>query len=117
MLHAAKLPDSFGALYQAFWVEGQPIKDVGTISSALTKVLGEAEAKQVMEKMGSPEAKKKLSENSDWALEEGCFGLPWFLATNSNGEKEAFWGVDHLGQVVEHLGLNRKEDAGFRPML
>jgi hypothetical protein len=33
------------------------------------------------------------------------------------GEKEAFWGVDHIGQVVEHLELPRKDEPGLRAML
>ena len=70
-----------------------------------------------MENVGSPAVKKRLSENSDLSMAEGAFGLPWFVATNTAGEKETFWGVDHMGQVVEHLGLDRKEEPGLRAML
>lgn len=31
--------------------------------------------------------------------------------------REVFWGVDHMGQVVEHLGLDRKSESGLRAML
>merc|ERR1712070_1322164 len=48
--------------------------------------------------------------------EEGAFGLPWFVATDAQGRKEGFWGFDHLGQVVDHLGLERVGD-GYRAML
>ena len=117
MSHPDKLSDCFAALYQAFWVEGQTIGKPEVISPVLVKVLGDSDAKKIMEKMSSPEAKKKLSENSDYAMAEGAFGLPWFVATNEKGDKEAFWGVDHMGQVVEHLGLERKDEPGLRAML
>ena len=57
-----------------------------------------------------------MKENTDYALSEDAFGLPWFLATNEKGETEKYWGFDHLGQVIEHLGLKRT-DGGFRAML
>lgn len=57
-----------------------------------------------------------MKENTDYALSEDAFGLPWFLATNEKGETEKYWGFDHLGQVIEHLGLKRMDD-GFRAML
>jgi 2-hydroxychromene-2-carboxylate isomerase len=117
MHHPDKLTDCFAALYQAFWVEGQTIGKAEVIGPVLTKVLGEDKAKGVVEKMSSPEAKKRLSENSDAAMAEGAFGLPWFVATNAEGVKEAFWGIDHLGQVVEHLGLERRDEPGLRALL
>ena len=40
-----------------------------------------------------------------------------WLTYQCTGEKEAFWGVDHIGQVVEHLELPRKDEPGLRAML
>lgn len=111
-----KLGDCFAALYKAFWEERQTIGKVDVIGPVLAKVLGEAETKKVMDKIGSPEAKKALKDNSDVSMAEGAFGLPWWVATNVKGEKEAFWGFDHLGQVIDHLGLERSEQ-GLRAML
>lgn len=68
-----------------------------------------------MGKMGSAEVKGRLQENTDLAIKEGAFGLPWFVATNAQGQTERFWGFDHLGQVIEHLGLERGN--GLRAML
>lgn len=90
--HPDKLADSFAALYEAFWIEGKPINNPEVIAPALAKIFGEDETKKIMEKAGSPEAKKRLSENSDKAIEYGAFGLPWFVATNGKGEEETFWG-------------------------
>jgi len=46
-----------------------------------------------------------LEENTASAFKEGAFGLPWWVAENPAGEKETFWGIDHMGLVVDHLGL------------
>lgn len=70
-----------------------------------------------MGRIAEPEVKKALSKNSEQAMKDGAFGLPWFVAENVNGDRESFWGVDHLGQVVEHLGLDRKGEQGLRAML
>ena len=38
-------------------------------------------------------------------------------ATNSKGEKEGFWGFDHIGQMIDHLGLERPQTDGWKAML
>jgi len=63
------------------------------------------------------EGKELLGKNTDLALEDGAFGLPWFVVTNSKGERETFWGVDHLGQVTEHLGLEKPKSGGWKALL
>lgn len=67
--------------------------------------------------MGQPDIKAILTSNTDHAFKIGAFGLPWFECTNSRGETEGFWGIDHLGQVVDFLGLDRSVDKGFRAVL
>ncbi|KAK6418384.1 hypothetical protein LTR81_008308 [Elasticomyces elasticus] len=116
IMHPDRLSDCFAAMYQAFWVDRKSISKIEIWSAALVEVLGESEAKKVVEKASSAEAKKVLKDNSDLAFAEGAFGLPWFVATNSDGVKEGFWGFDHLGQVIDHLGLSR-QNQGFRAML
>jgi hypothetical protein len=41
------------------------------------------------------------------------------VCTNAAGEKEGFWGVDHLGQVAQFLGLDRTKgkEKGWKAML
>lgn len=67
--------------------------------------------------MSRPDIKALLISNTDQAFNSGAFGLPWFECTNSKGETEGFWGVDHLGQVADFLGLDRNQDQGFRAVL
>jgi len=84
--------------------------------AVLSKVLGEAEAKKMTE--GSAAAKKRLGEATEEALAKGAFGVPYFLATDAEGREEAFWGFDHLGQVMAHLGLEKEGlGEGARAML
>ena len=64
-----------------------------------------------------PEVKALLSANTDRAFKAGAFGLPWFECTNAAGEQQGFWGIDHLGQVVDFLGLERGKEAGFKALL
>ena len=116
LLHPNKLTECFEAIYQAVWVEGQTISKPDVFGAVLLRVLGEAKGKDVLAAAGKAESKKLLADNTDLAVKEGAFGLPWFVATNSKGETEGFWGFDHLGQVVDHLGLER-EGKGFRAML
>ncbi|GAB1737688.1 hypothetical protein NU219Hw_g2101t1 [Hortaea werneckii] len=115
---AATLDACFAALYHAFWVDlVSPINKPENFLPVLAPVLGgEGTAKEMFEKGNSAEAKKVLAGNTEQAFREGAFGLPWFVATDVQGRKEGFWGFDHLGQVVDHLGLERV-GGGYRAML
>jgi len=115
--HPEKLPAAYAALCHALWVEGKTVNKPDVIAPALQKVFSEEEVKTIMRQAGEAEAKKRLNDNGAKALESGAFGLPWFVAENSEGKVETFWGVDHLGQVLEHLGLDRKKEEGFRSLL
>lgn len=134
-----------GAFWQSFWVEGNAIQKPEVVQAALAKALGETDAKAMFEKVcldhspailgilwlikdlrtcqtSTKEIKDLLGKNTDAAFAEGAFGLPYFLATNAEGEKEGFWGFDHLAQVTQHLGLERPqpgsaEEGGWRAML
>jgi hypothetical protein len=55
--------------------------------------------------------------NTDKAFADGAFGLPWMVCTNTQGKTEGFWGVDHMGQVVQFLGLSKGKGEGWRALL
>jgi 2-hydroxychromene-2-carboxylate isomerase len=67
--------------------------------------------------MAGKEGKELLSKNTNRAFADGAFGLPWFVVTNSRGETQKFWGVDHLAQVTEHLGLEKPKAGGWKALL
>jgi 2-hydroxychromene-2-carboxylate isomerase len=114
---------ALNAFWQDFWVQWKDPLKPDAIFKILSEVLGggskgEEEAKKVVETMQSEEVKKVLGANTERAFQEGAFGLPWFTATNAKGETEGFWGVDHLGQMCDFLGLERPRDGkGWRAML
>ena len=106
------------ALYRTYWVEGRPIQNLEVIAAGLASAFSDDEVKAIMARVGDPEVKKLLLTNSELAVQEGAFGIPWFVATNSEGVTEGFWGVDHLGQVVRFLGVDRGVAVdGFRALL
>lgn len=78
----------------------------------LGRVLGEEQAREILEKSNQPDAKALLQKNTDRALEEGSFGLPWYTVTNAEGKTKHFWGFDHLGQVCGFLGLETPRASG-----
>lgn len=63
------------------------------------------------------EGKETLLKNTDMAFADGAFGLPWFVVENRVGEKDTFWGVDHLGLVLRHLGLENPKSGGWKALL
>ncbi|PWY93602.1 2-hydroxychromene-2-carboxylate isomerase [Aspergillus sclerotioniger CBS 115572] len=113
-----KLVSAFEALYRSFWVEGNPnIAQPECFGPVLERVLGKSETQTIMEAMNHAEIKAILTANTNRAFNIGAFGIPWFECTNTKGETEGFWGVDHLGQVADFLGLDIKLDRGFRAVL
>lgn len=116
--HPDKLIAAFDALYKAFWVERKTINDPQVISAALEGPLGKEVTAEVLEGLKGDEAKQVLRANSDQALNDGCFGLPYFVATNAKGEIEKYWGVDHMGMLMDHLGVEVPRKAnGFQALL
>lgn len=95
-----------------------PEKTPETLLGILTTAVGsKEEAQKVMEACKTEEVKKKLMENTELAFKKGAFGLPWFVATNEEGKTEGFWGVDHMGQLCDFLGLERPGGRGWKALL
>ncbi|KAL5341299.1 thioredoxin-like protein [Aspergillus crustosus] len=114
----AKLVSVTEAVYNEFWIKGNGrATQLEVFAPIFEKTLGETQTKAVLEAANSPDIKARLSANTQQAFDSGAFGLPWFECTNSKGEKEGFWGIDHLGQVVDFLELDRSLDRGFRAVL
>ena len=118
ILEEGKLPLALDALYQALWVEGK--SEVGKAEGfkpVLEGAIGKELTGKVLEEMNGKEAKGRLMSNTDLALNDGAFGLPWWQCTNEEGKTESFWGFDHFGQVVDFLGIDRGGQEGMRAML
>jgi 2-hydroxychromene-2-carboxylate isomerase len=101
------------ALYSAYWVENRKTHEKEVLAELLSNILGTEEAgkgefgltlsvwyrtgcglmSETVLSMVGKEGKEILAKNTDLALADGAFGLPWFVATNVKGETETFWGV------------------------
>jgi 2-hydroxychromene-2-carboxylate isomerase len=116
--HPAKLIDAIQSLYEALWIESKTISDVATVSAAFEKAFGKSFSEEVVAAIGSDEVKEALKANTDKAFKDGSFGLPFFVATNTKGETDSFWGVDHLGVLMDHLGIEvKRKEGGFKALL
>lgn len=104
------------AFFDAYWIKSRDITDKNVIADVLTSA-GYEDLTKVSE-LAAGDAKKVLLENTDRAFADGAFGLPWFACENDRGEKEGFWGVDHLGVVLDFLGLEKPAGrSGWKAML
>lgn len=111
------------ALWHEFFVKHTATHEPVELKRVLQDVIGADEAGKVLAEANSTEesgGKKMLIKNTDEAFDEGAFGVPWMVCTRDDGQKEAFWGVDHLAQVAAFLGLEKPGNtasAGWRSLL
>jgi len=104
-------------LYAEFFVHLKPVESKDVFEPVLREVLGDEAAAKVIQQ-ASTEGKAALKKNTDRAFEAGAFGAPWFVCTRSDGQKDAFWGVDHMGQVADFLGLEKAlSSRGWKSVL
>ncbi|KAK1142797.1 hypothetical protein N8T08_007231 [Aspergillus melleus] len=109
-----QLAPAIEALYRALWLDG--VSKIGQpegFGPVLEQVLGQADTQEILQAVRV----LAYSDMTDEAFKSGAFGLPWFECTNAKGQTEGFWGIDHLGQVADFLGLSRQTDKGFRSLL
>lgn len=80
LLHPQKVESAVGLFWENFWVQWNDPTKPENMQAILRTVLGnDDEAKKVIERMKTDEAKKALSANTSKAFEDGAFGLPWFV--------------------------------------
>ncbi|KAH6612469.1 thioredoxin-like protein [Boeremia exigua] len=116
--HPQSVESAISLFYENTWVQwGEPTKPENILAILRTVVGSDEEARKVLERTKTDEVKKVLTQNTEKAFKDGAFGLPYFVATNSKGEMEGFWGVDHLGQLTDFLGLDRPSGRGWKALL
>lgn len=89
-----KYEASFRELFVAMWEQGLDLSKPELMADALSRHFSHDEVKRIMEGANSAEYKKKLSDNTQKALDLGAFGCPWFWVRNDKGEEEPFFGSD-----------------------
>ena len=106
------------AFFDAYWVRSRDVADKDVVAGVLTRAGWGNDLAAVSELAAGGDAKKALAGNTDRAFADGAFGLPWFACENDRGEREGFWGVDHLGCLLDFLGLERPAGrGGWKAML
>ncbi|KUI67231.1 Glutathione s-transferase kappa 2 [Cytospora mali] len=114
------MPESFPPLTLnvmrsiAHWVNKRNIIDKEIMADVLQSAGADVAA--VMELAGG-EAKQTLQRKTNEAFADGSLGLPWFICENNRGERGSFWGVDHVGVVLDFLGLEKPRAGGWKAML
>ncbi|ATY67274.1 2-hydroxychromene-2-carboxylate isomerase, putative [Cordyceps militaris CM01] len=112
----ARLLEAFDAIYDGLWQRHEETYSPDMFMPILRRILGETGAAKIAN-MAGKEAKKALLRNTEDAFNDGAFGLPWMVCTNSQGQKQSFWGVDHVCQVANFLGIPQPASPGWRAAL
>ncbi|KAJ9621113.1 hypothetical protein H2204_012007 [Knufia peltigerae] len=121
------LVTALDVLYGTFWAPpdtdatGTKVWETQVFAGLLKKVIPSEIVDDCLNKMSTKQVKTELSSRTQQAYEDGAFGLPWFQCETVDGQKEGFWGFDHMGQVVRFLGLNETIQDGttgeLKPLL
>lgn len=100
-----KYEASFRELFVAMWEQGKDLSKPELMAETLSRHFSSEEVKQIMEAANSAEYKKKLSDNTQKALDLGAFGCPWFWVKNDKGEEEPFFGSDRFHYMWQYLEI------------
>jgi 2-hydroxychromene-2-carboxylate isomerase len=81
-------------VFNAVFLHGLDVTDPAVIGE-LARQLGIADPTAALE---DPTVKKRLRDNTDWAIAQGVFGVPSFVIGT-----ETFWGHDSFEMVLDYL--------------
>jgi 2-hydroxychromene-2-carboxylate isomerase len=88
------------ALMRAYWVEDGDLNDPAVLEKALRRAeLDPA----LLGRVGEPEVKQRLLDNTEAAARAGVFGAPSFLVAQHHGPPQLFFGQDRLLFVEKAL--------------
>ena len=83
MHHPDKVPRALAAVWDSYWVKRTPTHTPDALFNILKQTLGGQIAAETMEQSKSDAIKQRLTANTNKAIEEGCFGVPWFNGMDS----------------------------------
>ncbi|GMS82648.1 hypothetical protein PENTCL1PPCAC_4823, partial [Pristionchus entomophagus] len=96
------------ALFRRFWVERNDIFEKEDFIEVLS-ACGVSSPSSLLSAISSEAVKGAMKQNTDEAVESGCFGAPWTVLTLENGKKEHFFGSDRL-HIIGHM-MGQKFDG------
>lgn len=111
------------AFYEAYWGQARDITDASVVEDVLGRIVVGLQEQQglltvakVLETAGA-QGKAVLLANTEEAFRQGAFGLPWMVCENDEGQEEGFWGVDHLGVMLDFLGIEKPRTGPWKALL
>lgn len=88
-------------VWKQIWIHDRDITDEGILMDAFTSAgLSENKAKEFLEMAGVKEVKNKLKENTEEALDAGCFGAPSFIIRQDGEDDKMFFGQGRIKSLV-----------------
>ncbi|MHC8319506.1 2-hydroxychromene-2-carboxylate isomerase [Pseudomonas sp. GB2N2] len=94
--HPQRFPAFINCLFQALWVDGRSLDDLGTVAKVLTE--HGFDPTEVLALTADEEVKTALKDNTEKAVQRGVFGAPSMFV-----DDQLFFGQDRLEFVVEAL--------------
>lgn len=64
------------------------------MAEALARHFSPDEVKQILTAANTLEYKQKLKDKTNFLVEQGAFGAPWYFVRNAEGKVEPFFGSD-----------------------
>ncbi|KAL9074537.1 MAG: hypothetical protein Q9157_004352 [Trypethelium eluteriae] len=89
-----KFEIGFVELWICLWKQHMDISQPSQLSQALARHFSPQEVETILAAGNSPEYKQKLKDNTNFLVERGAFGAPWYFVRNSQGTTEPFFGSD-----------------------
>jgi 2-hydroxychromene-2-carboxylate isomerase len=115
------LQSAMDALWEEFFVKHTQTEEPTALRRILSEVLDSPVlADGLLTRAASDSVdggKTILSSNTEKAFRDGAFGVPWMVCTRSDGQRQSFWGVDHLGRLAAFLELEKPATGKWRSLL
>jgi len=102
--HPSYLQPLADELYSRFWWKHLDVVEESSLKQACVdaKIPNEL-IEGLIESIKSPDVKDLLKQNTQHAIEQGCFGLPFYLVHLPNGKTEPMFGSDRLFLLADYL--------------
>lgn len=89
------------ACFKAIWVEERNMAETQEIVNLLSE--NGFDGQDILENANHDNNKTQLKDDTQAAVDLGVFGAPSFVINNEDGDKELFFGNDHLPLVSFYL--------------
>ncbi|CAG5083525.1 Oidioi.mRNA.OKI2018_I69.PAR.g10399.t1.cds [Oikopleura dioica] len=93
-------------VWKKIWIHDLDITDEAVLMDAFAKAgLSEEQGREFLGLASTKAVKNKLKENTEEALDAGCFGAPSFIVRQEGEEDKMFFGQDRIELLCHELNL------------